>query len=131
MSQEVICGACDKEYDIGTQDQRCPHPKLPQQPEQEVCPELHTILQRIVAKKGYDSNDYDQIIALINPDKIRRQEQMALSVIEGSSLIDEPTDKRLSFIYRMAHVGRGECEHKEWAEEMENCYQQLVKDNIV
>ena len=71
------------------------------------------------------------ILALFNPNEIRRQDQMALSVIEGSLIIDEPTDKRLSFIYRMAHVGMGECEHEEWAEEMENCYQQLVKDNIV
>lgn len=55
----------------------------------------------------------------------------AIAVIEGSLLVDEPEDKRLAFIYRMAHVGRGECEHDNWIEEMEKCYQQLIDDNII
>ncbi len=59
------------------------------------------------------------------------QEMKALAVIEGSLLIDEPEDKRLGFIYRMAHTGRGECEHKEWIDELEKAYQQLVKENII
>lgn len=58
-------------------------------------------------------------------------EKKVLAVIEGSLLVDEPEDKRLGFIYRMAHVGRGECEHKDWIDEMERCYQQLLDDNII
>ncbi len=55
----------------------------------------------------------------------------AVSVIEGSLLLDEPEDKRLGFIYRMAHVGRGECEHSEWIKEMEHCYQHLLEDEVI
>lgn len=55
----------------------------------------------------------------------------ALMVIEGSLLADEPEDKRLAFIYRMAHVGNGECEHREWEKELDTVYDQLIADNIL
>lgn len=73
-----------------------------------------------------------KIIALFpvpQPNLLVREK--ALAVIEGSLLVDEPDNKRFSFIYRMAHVGGGECEHKDWIEEMESCYQQLIKENII
>lgn len=63
------------------------------------------------------------------------REAKALAVIEGvlikGLLVDEPVDKRILFIYRMAHIGRGECEHKEWEQELEGCYQELIKGNII
>ena len=79
---------------------------------------------------------FDQLSALfegIGKDEIEKAELMtkAMAVIEGSLIIDEPKDKRLSFIYRMAHVGRGECIHPKWIEEMDNCYQELVKGKII
>lgn len=55
----------------------------------------------------------------------------ALMVIEGSLLADEPEDKRLCFIYRMAHAGNGECEHDAWMKEMDTAYEQLIADKIL
>ena len=55
----------------------------------------------------------------------------ALWVIEGSILMDEPENKRLSFIYRMAHAGIGRCEHEDWNKELDSCYEKLLADNII
>ena len=68
----------------------------------------------------------------IPEDKRGAMARKALAVIEGSLLSDEPEDKRLCFIYRMAHVGGdSKCEHEGWEVELEEAYQALIKDKII
>ncbi len=72
-----------------------------------------------------------KVLRLQQTDKRLLLMKKALMVIDGSLLIDEPKGKRLTFIYRMAHVGNGECEHESWEKELEEVYQGLIKDNII
>jgi len=59
-------------------------------------------------------------------------EKKALKVIEGSLLLDEPKDDRLEFIYRMAHIGLGNCEfHADWKAELNEAYKQLKKRRVI
>ena len=57
----------------------------------------------------------------------------ALAVIEGTLMIDAPEDKRLSFLFRMAHVGLGGCDvHEEtWVKELDAAYNRLIADKVI
>ena len=92
-----------------------------------------------VSEHRCDNPEIDELLTLFpNEKEIRRvvaEEntlmKRALKVIEGSLLADEPEDKRLGFIYRMAHVGNGKCKHTNWEEELNVAYQGLIDGNII
>ena len=89
--QLVICGACDKEYDTYSQDRRCPHIKLSKvdRPDSSELREkirgiTHTGCtyheKPICPIEGnhaclHCENMTDLIIALLDPDQIRKQER--------------------------------------------------------
>lgn len=65
----------------------------------------------------------------------RKREKKIASNVMGKALItidklisiDEPTDKRLGLIYRIAHSASGLCEanHKNWLDEIDEVYNSL------
>ena len=57
----------------------------------------------------------------------------ALKTIEGMILATEPTNEMLRACYRFTHVALGACEnpHQDWANELEQTYQKLVKEGVI
>lgn len=53
----------------------------------------------------------------------------ALEVIEGLCLLNEKDEP----FYRIAHVALGSCgnPHKDWREELDKEYKQLIKDGVI
>ena len=59
--------------------------------------------------------------------------EKALRIIEGLCLASDGTLPKspLRLIYKMAHVGIGECRHPDWEAEMNEIYDKLKKDKVI
>jgi len=59
----------------------------------------------------------------------------ALLTIEGLTFEDitTPPEKKLSMIYKFAHIARGECKnpHADWVKELDGCYRGLTENGII
>ena len=65
--------------------------------------------------------------------KQNRLQTKALAVIEAMVSLQEPESGILASIYRLAHVGLGECgnAHDDWARELDDMYDKLVEHRVL